>query len=111
MPPDATDVRSGWVWIGDTYGEYFRFSCDSSHVADLAKELKLAADRASGTSTLWGRSSGGTTPNDPDSWVPASEGMTVYHKEDYFEGTNRSVMTLHYHEDLGAAFLNVDLWD
>ena len=111
LAPGAGDVRSGWVWVGDTYGEYFRFSCDAEYVVQLAEELSLKTGRVSGTGSLWERAAGRTTPNTPAWWVRAADGSVVYYKEDYSEITIRSVMTLHYDEEQKSGFLTVRLWD
>ena len=113
LPAEVANWEAASVHVGDTYGEYFQFSCTREVFLATAEKLKLKPDslpRYPG-STLWGRAAGERTPNDPTWWRPATGSYQIYHKEDYSTVANRSVMALWYHDDSGLAFMKVDFWD
>lgn len=113
LPRPIGAFQFAWVQVGDTYGEYYRFKCDRELFTKLASDLKALPDKLPSFpgSTLWGRTAGETTPNDPRWWIPAKSGREVYHKEDYSNVAHRSVMAFWYDESLGEAFMGLDFWD
>lgn len=113
LPRAIGAFQFAWVRVGDTYCEYYRFKCDGDLFTKLASAMKASPDKlpSPSGSTLWGRTAGETTPNDPRWWVPAKTDRQVYHKEDYSNVAQRSVMVFWFDESLGEAFMGLDFWD
>ena len=113
LPAEVADWEFASVHVGDTFGEYYRFTCTKNVFASVTEKLKLTADPLPGYagSTHWGRAVGESNPNDPSWWRLAAASTEIFHKEDYSNVAHRSVMAFWYHEESGTAYLSVDFWD
>lgn len=105
----TSDWDFAHVKIGDSYGEYFRFKCTHDIFLTISQSLSLKKDQLPkhADETLWSRSVTESNPNDPAWWKLASKSQSVYHKEDYSNITNRSVMAFWWDEESGFAFMRI----
>ena len=97
--------------VGDTYSEYFRFSCTPEEFSNLAGKLNLQSDPLSSLATHWERNVGEENPNQPSWWKLAPTSQLIFHKEDYSTVAHRSVMSFWYDKDSGHAFMKILFWD
>ena len=97
--------------VGDTYGEYFSFSCTPEEFANIAGKLSLKSDPFSGGADLWEMDVGHENPSQPSWWKLAPISQSIFHKEDYTTAATRSVMSFWYEKDSGYAFMTISFWD
>ena len=113
FPEEVADWGFASAQVGDTFREYYRLSCTREVFLRAAEQLELKPDALPGYpgSTLWAKSVGESTPNDPSWWRLALGSQQIFHKEDYSTVAHRSVMAFWYHDESGCAFMSVDFWD